>query len=110
VEWIFVRDRATQLSLFRAGQVDVAAPDGRIGRGEAARLPAGTCRLRSWEPATVRSLALRVDRPPFNDVRVRRALSLAVDRRTWAAELLDGEAASGQGPVPAAMREWIVPT
>ncbi len=109
VEWIFVRDRATQLSLFRAGQVDVAAPDGRIGRGEAARLPTGTYRLRPWEPLAVRSLALRVDRPPFNDVRVRRALSLAVDRRAWAAELLDGEAAPGQGPVPAAMREWIVP-
>jgi len=110
VEWIFVRDQATQLSLFRAGQVDLAAPDGRIGRGEAAALPSSRAhQLRYWEPATVRSLALRVDRPPFSDVRVRRALSLAINRRSWAAQLFDGEASQGQGPLPAAMREWLVP-
>ncbi len=111
VEWIFVRDRATQLSLLRAGQVDVAAPDGRIDRAEIAELDAagGALSRAWWEPFAVRQLALRVDRAPFGDPRARRALSLAVDRRGWLARRLDGQGSEGQGPVPAAMREWLVP-
>ncbi|MDP2701812.1 MAG: ABC transporter substrate-binding protein, partial [Candidatus Rokubacteria bacterium] len=34
VEWLFVKDRGTQLSLFRAGQVDLSFYDGRIPRTE----------------------------------------------------------------------------
>lgn len=109
VEWLFIKDRPTQLALFRAGQVDLPDHDARIPRTEVAALrntnPAYP--LVSWDGLAVRSLAMRTDRPPFNDVRVRRALSLAVDRKTWVAEhLVDGDGAQAHGPVPGAMRPW----
>jgi len=108
VEWLFIRDRSTQLSLFRAGQVDVPFYDGRVPLADVASLerthPSNPVVF--WDSLSVRSLAMRTDRPPFNDVRVRRALSLAVDRKRWISEYLDGHGDEDPGPVPASMKEW----
>ena len=112
MEWLFLRDRSTQLALFRAGQVDIPFYDGRIPLADA-----GSFRKANpgypvvyWDWLAVRTLAMRTDKPPFNDVRVRRALSLAVDRRKWVGEYLEGQGDDGAGPVPSSMREWKLPT
>jgi peptide/nickel transport system substrate-binding protein len=39
---------------------------------------------------------------------VRRALSLAVDRKKWVAQYLEGQGYADHGPVPAPMREWKI--
>jgi peptide/nickel transport system substrate-binding protein len=108
VEWLFITDRATQLSLFRAGQVDLPAHDARVSRAEALEVRRGhpAAPVAHWDGLSVRRLALRTDRPPLHDVRVRRALSLAVARRRWVAEHLNGQGIEDPGPVPAALREW----
>jgi peptide/nickel transport system substrate-binding protein len=112
VEWLFVKDRATQLSLFRSGQVDIPFYDARIPRSEVAAFkksnPANPVVF--WDWLAVRTLAMRTDKPPFNDVRVRRALSLAIDRKKWVAQFLEGQGFEDHGPVPAPMREWKLPT
>lgn len=111
VEWLFIKDRSTQLSLFRAGQVDVPSHDGRIPRLDAGSFKKSNPRhpVLFWDSLGVRTLALRTDKPPFSDVRVRRALSLAVDRRRWVAQHLDGQGSEDPGPVPSSMREWKLP-
>jgi peptide/nickel transport system substrate-binding protein len=108
VEWLFIKDRSTQLALFRAGQVDVPYHDGRIPRSAVGALGKSNpdYPVVFWDSLAVPSLAMRTDKPPFNDVRVRRALSLAVDRRTWVARHLDGHGTENHGPVPAAMPQW----
>ncbi len=112
VEWLCLKDRSTHLSLFHAGQVDVPFHDARIPRTEVASLrkmdPAYP--IVYWDGLAVRTLAMRTDKPPFNDVRVRRALSLAVDRMKWAARYQEGRGDEDCGPVPGPMRTWKLPT
>lgn len=112
VEWLFLRDRSTQLSLFRAGQVDIPFYDGRIPRGDVSSFRKSNpgYPVVYWDRLTVRTLAMRTDKPPFNDVRVRRALSLAVDRKRWVSQHLEGQGYEDPGPVPSPMREWKLPT
>ncbi len=111
VEWLFVKDRATQLSLFRASQVDIPFYDARIPRSEIAAFKKSNPAypIVYWDWLATRTLAMRTDKPPFNDARVRRALSLAIDRKKWLAQYLEGQGFEDNGPVPAPMREWKLP-
>ena len=112
VEWMFLKDRSTQLSLFRAGQADVPFYDGRIPRSDIASFKKSnpTYPIVFWDWLAVRTLAMRTDRAPLNDVRIRRAFSLAIDRKKWVAQYLEGQGYEDHGPVPAPMREWKLPT
>ena len=111
VEWLFVKDRATQLSLFRAGQADMPFYDARIPRSEVGMFKRSnpTYPVVYWDWLANRTLALRTDKPPFSDVRVRRALSMAIDRKKWVAQYLEGQGYEDHGAVPAPMREWKLP-
>src|SRR5262249_13191822 len=112
VEWIFLRDRSVQLSLFRAGEVDVPSHDARIPLEEIAFLAASSPDhvTRPWDSLATRALAMRCDRPPLSDVRVRRALSLAVNRRAWVKDHLAGRGFEDSGPVPTPLLPWRLPS
>ncbi|MFZ1058812.1 MAG: ABC transporter substrate-binding protein, partial [Candidatus Rokuibacteriota bacterium] len=111
VEWLFVKDRSSQLSLFRAGQVDIPFYDSRIPRSDVASFKKSNPAypIVYWDWLANRTLAMRTDKPPFSDVRVRRALSMAVDRKKWVAQYLEGRGYEDHGAVPAPMREWKLP-
>jgi peptide/nickel transport system substrate-binding protein len=111
VEWLFIKDRSTQLSLFRAGQVDLPFYDARIPRSDVPSFKKSNpgYPVVFWDWLAVRTLAMRTDKPPFNDARVRRALSMAIDRKKWVAQYLEGQGFEDHGSVPAPMREWKLP-
>ncbi len=89
VEYMFIKDEATSIAAIRTGKADVmefirwqfvdelkkSAPD-LIIKGD-------------MQPQ-FQLLALRNDRKPFNDVRVRRAMNLAINQEEIKAALLNG--------------------
>ncbi len=101
-------DSAARLSLLRAGKVDFNHMWGWASVEEGKSLQKTNPEL-SITPIQVIAqgmLYFRTDQAPFNDVRVRRAISLAIDRKAWNDALLFGEGCVDTGPVPCAMKEW----
>jgi peptide/nickel transport system substrate-binding protein len=101
-------DAAARLAVLRAGKAELPHVWGWISPEEARSLKQTNPEM-SVTPYKVIGqgfIYLRTDQPPFNDVRVRRAVSLAIDRKSWNDALLFGEGCVDAGPVPCALADW----
>jgi peptide/nickel transport system substrate-binding protein len=86
IRFVFEREPERRLQLLRDGAVDVA-----LRLPEAAQASAGFSLFARAAPGA-RLIGLRVDAPPFSDLRLRQAIDLALDRATITRELLGGRA------------------
>jgi ABC-type transport system substrate-binding protein len=104
-------DSTARLAMLRAGKVDMGHMWGFLVPEEAQSLKQSNPEMVMVPTMILGSAILyfRTDQPPFNDVRVRRAVSLAIDRKTWNDSLHFGEACIDAGPVPCALTEWKLP-
>jgi peptide/nickel transport system substrate-binding protein len=105
-------DNASRISSFLAGKYDVGMENpGSIQRVDWVQIKDKVKRpVRTAEfPANVMShISMRTDQKPFSDVRVRHAMSLALDRQSIIDATYEGVGAYNP-PVPAAIRDWTIP-
>jgi peptide/nickel transport system substrate-binding protein len=83
VEWLVVEDESTGLAMYRAGQLDAGPGANWTVRQpdlEALKQSHPHLRYQDMLPNNSTTIWMRTDQPPFTDVRVRRAISQAVDR------------------------------
>jgi peptide/nickel transport system substrate-binding protein len=110
VEWLVVQDESTGLAMYRAGQLDTG-PGGNwtVRQQDLEALKKSHPHLRYQDMLAINALTIwmRTDQPPFNDVRVRRAISQAIDRQA----IIDAVYVRGE-PSPAIGRglaQWSLP-
>src|SRR5215813_8748158 len=110
VEWLVVDDESTGLAMYRAGQLD-AGPGMwwavRQADLEALQQSHPHLRYQDFLANGITTISLRTDQPPFNDVRVRRAISQAIDRQAIIeAVYMRGEPSPA---VPRGLAQWSLP-
>src|SRR2546425_3211329 len=84
VEWLVLEDDSTGLAMYRTGQIDCGPWHWWAVRQadlEALRKSHPHLLYRDFLDNAGIAIWMRTDQPPFNDVRVRRAISQAVDRQ-----------------------------
>jgi peptide/nickel transport system substrate-binding protein len=110
VEWLVLDDESTALAMYRTGQID-AGPSAWWGVRQAdldsLRQSQPHLRYQDILVNAIQTIAMRTDTPPFNDVRVRRAISQAIDRQA----IIDGVYLRGEPSpaVPRGLAEWSLP-
>ena len=112
VEGIDFDDPAARLAAFVTGQIDAGPefPGMMIRRQDWKIIKEKRPKLRYVEfPSNVMTHAgMRTDKPPFGDVRVRRALSMAIDRKAILQATAEGVGVMNP-PIPAALVAWAIP-
>jgi len=110
VEWLVIQDESTGLAMYRTGQIDCGPGGGWSVRQqdlEAIKKSHPHLIYQDMLSIVTQVLIMRTDMPPFTDVRVRRAISHAIDRQGLI------EAVWGRGePTSAVGRglvEWALP-
>jgi peptide/nickel transport system substrate-binding protein len=116
VELVVEEDQASRMAAFLAGKYDLGPefmgvinrPDWNQLKDQIAKHRPG---LRTLDlPSNVRmGVTMRSDRPPFNDVRVRRAVSLALNRQALVEAVADRAAVFNPPGLPIALKEWALP-
>ncbi|GIW08156.1 MAG: peptide ABC transporter substrate-binding protein [Dehalococcoidia bacterium] len=109
VELISVPDRAAELALLKSRESDLGIEPTGLSASEADSVRAANPDLsisRIQRPSVI-LLGFNDARAPFNDVRLRQAISLAVDRRRLGGEVY-GEHYVLSGHVPASLADWAL--
>jgi peptide/nickel transport system substrate-binding protein len=111
IEILVDEDKASRIAAFLTGKYDLGTEfPGTIDWTDWDVVKRGRRDLKTMMfPSNVMShIYVRNDKPPFSDVRVRRAMSLAINRQAIIDATYEGNGAFNP-PVPAALKEWSIP-
>jgi len=107
VRYAVIVERGTRVAALQAGQIDVAYP-GETTLSIAEQLKKAVPGMVFTETASnvSENLLLNTRKPPFDNLKVRRALSFAIDRRTYTQTVHRGAAVIGASLAPKPWGVW----
>ena len=107
VRYIVVVERGTRVAALQAGQVDVAYPgDTTVDIAEQLKGSVPKMVFTVTSTNVNENILINTTRPPFDNVKVRRAFSLAIDRRSYVQAVHRGSAVVGASLSPKPWGVW----
>ena len=110
IEYTIVSNRSTALLAFEAGKFDLTFPDEvtiPLLKEVKSQAPAAICEVRPTNVST--NVLVNRDKPPFDNPDIRRALTLAIDRKSFIDILLEGQGDIGGAMLPPPAGVWGMP-
>jgi len=107
IRFIIIKERSTRIAALQSGQLDVAMPQ-EVTKDAAEQLRRAVpgIAIVPITQSTADNLLVNFKRAPFTDPRVRRALSLAIDRRAYVQAVRQGGAVAGGSMLPRPWGAW----
>ena len=109
IEYTIVPNRSTAMLAFVAGKFDMTFPyeiTVPLVRDVKTQMPTAICEI---APMNVAANVLMNPVPPFDDIAVRRAVAMALDRRAFVDILTDGKGDIGTAMLPGPEGRWALP-
>ncbi|HTZ37345.1 MAG TPA: ABC transporter substrate-binding protein [Stellaceae bacterium] len=109
IEWTIIPNRATQLLAFVAGNFDMTFPyevTVPMLKDIHSQMPQAQCEI---TPQNVAPNLLITQKPPFDNLDLRRAIALAIDHRAFVDILGEGQGDIGGAMLPGPEGQWAMP-
>ena len=110
IEWTIIPNRSTAILGFVAGKFDLTFPFGLtvpLMQNIQKEAPQAVCELQPANQST--NLIVNRDAPPFNNPEIRRAMALALDRKSFIQILAEGHGDIGGAMQPPPQGVWGMP-
>lgn len=107
VTFRYIPDATTRLAALQSGQIDAIADVGSLQPEQAPVVESDPNLVLLQQPvATTHYLTFNSGRPPFEDARLRRAASMAIDRQALVDQTLHGFGQPGSSVITPLCKEW----
>lgn len=110
IEYTIIKNRATAVLAFIAGKIDVTFPtelNSAIIKDIKSQDPTAVCEIKPINVNT--NLIVNREAPPFNDAELRKAMAMALDRKSMIDIILQGQGDAGGSLLPPPEGVWGMP-